>query len=303
MEETWSYENAAAYARRLGISTSEEFTRWAAGNDPVRGPRPDGFPSNPHQAYPEWQGTSAFLGTNHVANFKREFLSYEEARAFVIKLGIQSHKEWNLYTTGKTGVFGAKPANIPSNPWSVYQEAGWRGIKHWLGTGVAVQAGRSRMVSYAEARAFVRKLKLRGLNDWRAYVKGEMKHLAPRPANIPATPNVTYRRRGWVGWGDFLGTGNLANFKREFLAFAEARRFVRSLKIGSSAEWRAWCRSEGTPDTIPANPEKSYAKQWRGWPDFLGTGARTSAKHRRTTRSRVASAASSVDQSTPKALN
>ncbi|MBX3737150.1 MAG: hypothetical protein KF715_10700 [Candidatus Didemnitutus sp.] len=97
-----------------------------------------------------------------------------------------------------------------------------------------------------------------------------MPHLPARPANVPACPEVCYRKRGWAGWGDFLGTGNKAVFDREFLPFAEARQFARALRLPNLLAWRAWARSAARPRNIPSNPEKAYPKQWRNWRDWLG---------------------------------
>ena len=44
-----------------------------------------------------------------------EFLSFEEARKFIQKLGFKSHKEWQDYCKS-----GLKPDNIPTNPDSIY---------------------------------------------------------------------------------------------------------------------------------------------------------------------------------------
>lgn len=276
----WPYEKAAAYVQALGLQSTNEFTRWAAGKDPVRGPRPVGFPSNPHQAYSEWRGIAAFLGTDRVAGYKRRFLAYEKARAFVVRLELQGHAEWTQYAAGEMPWLGTRPENIPSNPDIVYRDAGWCGIRHWLGTGGPVETGRTRMVPYEEAKKFAQQLGIAGLTEWRRYANGDIPHLPPRPASIPSSPQVTYRKRGWKGWGDFLGTGNAANFAREFLSYREARAHMRPHKLEGMLAWRAWCRAGKRPANIPGNPEKTYSTEWRGWADFLGIDQRAQRMRR-----------------------
>ena len=41
--------------------------------------------------------------------------------------------------------------------------------------------------------------------------------------------------------GDWLGTGTIASYLREYRSFKEARAFVRSLGLKSETEWRAYC--------------------------------------------------------------
>jgi hypothetical protein len=76
--------------------------------------------------------------------------------------------------------------------------------------------------SFGEARALARSLGLRSGTEWRAWTKTTAK-----PADIPANPNVVYANEGWVGMGDWLGTGNVANASKTCLPFDEARHCVR----------------------------------------------------------------------------
>ena len=58
------------------------------------------------------------------------FLPYEEAEAFVRKLGLKSQCDWYKYCKS-----GKKPENIPSHPEKTYKGKGWNGWGDWLGTG------------------------------------------------------------------------------------------------------------------------------------------------------------------------
>ncbi len=91
-------------------------------------------------------------------------------------------------------------------------------------------------------------------------------------------PNRTYADKGWRGYGDWLGTGNIANFLKQYRPFHEARAFVHKLKLKSQDEWRAFCKGEmpklgRRPVDIPACPNETYADRgWAGMGDWLGTG-------------------------------
>ena len=58
-----------------------------------------------------------------------------------------------------------------------------------------------------------------------------------------------------------------------FLPFKEAREYARSLKLKSSKEWFAFCKSKDFPHNIPKTPGGAYANDgWDGFSDWLGTG-------------------------------
>jgi hypothetical protein len=58
----------------------------------------------------------------------------------------------------------------------------------------------------------------------------------------------------------------------EYLAFDEARNFVRKLGLKSSQEWNEYCKSGRKPPEIPYHPDRTYKQQWKGLGDWLGTG-------------------------------
>jgi len=88
----------------------------------------------------------------------------------------------------------------------------------------------------------------------------------------------------WVGMGDWLGTGRVADQLRRYRSFDEARAFVHGLGLKSTVEWREYYTSGKKPDDIPAKPDNTYADAgWAGYGDWLGT--RTVAPHLRVYRS------------------
>jgi exonuclease I len=114
------------------------------------------------------------------------FCPFEEAREFVRALNLKGQKEWNEYCKS-----GNKPDNIPTYPNKTYKNK-FKGVANWLGT---------EWRPFKEAREFVRALNLKGQKEWNEYCKSGNK-----PDNIPANPNRTYKNKGYVNLGDWLGT-------------------------------------------------------------------------------------------------
>jgi hypothetical protein len=145
-----------------------------------------------------------------------------------------------------------------------------------LGTGtVAAQLRKYR--PFKNARAFVRNLGLKNTHQWQAYCRGELAEKGTLPSDVPANPIIVYANNGWAGMGDWLGTGNIAFWKKVYRPFKDARAFVRGLRLKSNREWREFCKGAipekgALPPDIPSNPNNTYAeKGWVNWLDWLGT--------------------------------
>jgi hypothetical protein len=127
-------------------------------------------------------------------------------------------------------------------------------------------------------------LMLNSSKDWSKYCQGEIPGLPRLPADMSMRPDRTYKNRGWVGWGDWLGFGppitqnKDSKTRREYRPFQEARAFVQSLELGGQKEWYRYCRggmpNKGVrPDDIPVRPNVVYRDAgWNGLGDWLGTG-------------------------------
>jgi len=130
---------------------------------------------------------------------------------------------------------------------------------------------------FEEARDWVHALRLSDESDWREWRARRVHGKPVRPCDIPVSPNWVYRGQGWSGWGDWLGTGRVANRNRQYRSFIDARLFVHQLGLKSLGEWTQYCAGNirgvpRLPDDIPSNPNLPYAEQWLGWGDWLGTG-------------------------------
>lgn len=123
--------------------------------------------------------------------------------------------------------------------------------------------------SFEKARAYVHSLKLRTNKEWRFFSKSKN-----RPADIPVTPEKTYKNLGWKSYGDWLGTGAIHKGLIPFSSFQESRSFVHCLALKNEHAWREYVKSGAKPEKIPSAPQVVYrSKGWAGFGDWLGTGS------------------------------
>ena len=273
------FREARTFARSLKLENVTEWRAFCKGEITNLGRRPVDIPAYPDETYVSkgWVSYGDWLGSGNISNHFKEFRPFREARAFARELKFKNSAEWRAFCEGKMPTLGQRPVDIPSNPNLAYRDKGWKGMGDWLGTGTIVAHLREYR-SFHEARTFVHKLELRNVTEWRAFCKGEMPKLGRLPADIPIAPEQQYTDRGWMGWGDWLGTNNISNARRQFRPFDEAREFACELNLKSGTEWRRFCKGEmpklGLPPVdIPAAPNRTYAgKGWKGMGDWLGTG-------------------------------
>ena len=121
---------------------------------------------------------------------------------------------------------------------------------------------------FEEARVFAQSIGLSSHLKWIDWYKSNV-----RPADIPTSPEKVYSQRGWISWGDWLGTGYIATTHRKYLTYEDARNVVHKLRLSSEKQWRKLCRSGSLPADIPTNPYAAYSgKGWKSMGDWLGTG-------------------------------
>jgi superfamily II DNA or RNA helicase len=265
------FEQARSWARSLNLKNTNEWEKLCAGGLSIT--LPQNIPAAADRVYKGkgWISFGDWLGNGAISNMRRNWKSFEEARAFVRTLGIKGHDAWRAYCAAKK-----LPEDIPSNPNTVYAEKGWKDFGDWLGTG-KLASNKMQFRGFHEARSFVRLLNLKDSTEWNMYSSGAMPQKGLRPNNIPSNPQSTYKNKGWKGYGDWLGNGRVHAKYSNWLPFEEAREVVRKLKIKSLKKWRELRKSGDRnpliPSNIPGNPGKVYEDSgWIGWSDWLGNG-------------------------------
>jgi hypothetical protein len=272
-------EEAREFARSLKLNNFSEWTSYCKGEIPEKGTKPEDIPNKPDATYKGkgWVSWGDWLGTGSIAPMLKEYRPFKQAREYARSLGLKGSTEWDSFCQKQMPEKGTLPEDIPRAADRTYREKGWVSWGDWLGTDhTAPHLMEFR--PFEEAREFVRSLGLRSYTEWRFFCKGEMPEKGLKPDDIPAGPAQFYKRKGWVSWGDWLGTDRVADQLKEFRPFEESREFARSLKLKTFSEWRAFSKGEMPdkglrPDDIPGSPAKVYkGKGWISWGDWLGTG-------------------------------
>ena len=62
-----------------------------------------------------------------------------------------------------------------------------------------------KFLPYEKAKEEVKKLGLKSASVYRNY------HKINKPRQLPSTPENHYQNKGWIDWGNFLGTGTAAS--------------------------------------------------------------------------------------------
>ncbi len=274
-----SFKAARTFAHNLELKNTHQLQEYCKGKLADKGELPPDIPANPIIVYANkgWAGMGDWLGTGNIAFWKKEYRPFKEARAFVRGLDLKSNSEWRKFCKGDLNAKGTLPPDIPSNPNNTYVDKGWMGWGDWLGNGnVASQS--LTYFPFRKARAFARSLDLKGQDEWRRFCKGLILEKGVLPQEIPSKPDRTYVSKGWMGYGDWLGTGNISNRLKQYRRFDDARAFVRNLTLKKRDEWVDYCKGKLSqrsklPSDIPTQPGQVYAnKGWSGWGDWLGTG-------------------------------
>ena len=250
-----SFDQAQALMQSQGIKTYKDFIEWKQA-----GKRPKDFPSTPDQVYTnEWRGWGDFLGTGNISNQKRDWMSFDEAKALMQSQGIKTYKDFIEWKQA-----GKRPEKFPSNPSQTYKNE-WRGWRNFFGT-ENISRRKEKWMSFDEAKIFIQKVGLTSLAQFQEWSKSEQ-----RPENFPSSPNKFYKGE-WTNWADFLGTKNISGGrKKEWMSFHDAKALMQSQGIKTNREFIKWKKDGKRPESFPSNPNQVYTNEWRGWGDFLST--------------------------------
>jgi len=243
------FEKAREYARSLKFSGQKQWQKFCKS-----GKLPKDIPQNPGRTYKkEFKGMGDWLGTETISTHNRKFSSFVKAREFVRSLNLKNEPEWNEYCKS-----GNKPDDIPSNPRRTYKKE-WISVGDWLGTG-AIFAGKRKYRSFKEARRFARSLELKKKSEWSTFAKS-----GKLPDDIPNEPGHVYENKGWISWGDWLGTGTIAPQLKEYLPWKEAKKLYQEIakenKIKSSTDWDNYLKTHKLPTNLPRYPRDAYTNE------------------------------------------
>jgi len=263
MQEYLSFDDAKSVVKSIGLKAEKEWRRWVKGNLKDKEEKPQNIPNQPHIYYRnEWKDWDDWLGLGNDI----EFIPFNEAREFIRSLKLKNTTQWQKYYQGKLEI--KKPDNIPWNPQVIYKE--FIDLNDWIGT---------MWRDFEEAREFARELGLAGQIEWRHYCKGELDGYEPKPEDIPANPQQTYKQ--YINLADWLGTENIRrgvnqSVEEVWLPYNEAQKFVHALGLSSFEEWKEYINEkfenlESRPFNLPKSPYYVYKDNgWKGWEQWLG---------------------------------
>ncbi len=160
------------------------------------------------------------------------------------------------------------PVGLPPDPDVVYKDSGWEGWEKFLGTWIRHSESGKRGIEflpYEKAREMAR---ASGAMNKSLYLEWAKTN---RVTGIPHNPEHYYSRKGWVNWGDFLGTWvEKQGWLPVFPTYEEARKIVLGARIRTSMEYDRW---NPISHGMPSSPSYTYkGKGWQGWGEFLATG-------------------------------
>ena len=78
---------------------------------------------------------------------------------------------------------------------------------------------------FEEARKFTHSLNLKSIEEYRAFSRVAQLN-SKKPDDIPSSPNVVYKGKGWTNWPDYLGHGIVAPQNRRYATY-KAKVFER----------------------------------------------------------------------------
>ena len=244
------FNDARTFVRSLKLKGQKDWNE----NYVKSGNKPDNIPASPQSVYKkEWKGWADWVGSGRISNRNRVYRDFESAKKFVIPLKLASYTEWIEYRKSDK-----RPLDIPSMPERVYKGKGWRGYGDFLGTGRG-----SKMIfwEFTRSKEFVQKLKIKTKEDFEKFNKN-----GKLPPEIPKYPPTVYKKE-WKGWGDFLGTGNIAPQLRKYPSIEEAKKeaqqIAKKFKLLTQQDWVKAYREGKIPKHLPANPWHVYAKNKR----------------------------------------
>jgi len=259
MRYNWRpFAEARKFVHSLKLKTQSEWYSYCGS-----GNKPKDIPRHPNRSYSEYKGLADWLGSGIICNKNKIWRSFFQARKFVQSLNFKKRKDWNHYCTS-----GKKPIDIPSVPKLAYKNQ-FVSMDDFLGIKIICNRRKNKdWRSFFDARKFAHNLNLKGKQEWKLYCKSGKK-----PIDIPLDPQKSYSARGeWLGWGDWLGTGNVKFGDKKLMPFFQARKFANNLNLNNKNEWQDYCKSGKKPRDVPANPRNAYKKEFKGWGDWLGTG-------------------------------
>lgn len=253
-EKIISFEKAKSYLKEKNL-TFVDWKNYSNSED-----FPYFLPRYPKDAYrKKWKGWENFL------NYKNQgFIDYDKLKKLVNENNIKTLKELKIFREKHNKNPLNKKHKIPTDLGAIYKE--YRGNLEFF----SKDKKRYQLwESYQNLKKIVQK---KGFKNQYDYMKFYKKYNLNAKLKIPSTPQFIYKEK-WKGWSEFLGT------KIKIYSFYQAKKKIKNKKFKSRKEYQNFVRKI-KDKKFPSNARVPYerTKEWKGWPDFLGTGRKPRSK-------------------------
>ncbi len=222
-----SYEKCKKFARKMNVKTYRDWTILK---------KPKSYPMNPQSVYKKegWIDWEHFHGN---PTSRVNFLSYEQAKKLVKKLGIKSSWEYKMMKLKKE----LRKYHLPTNLDRHYKKE-WEGSGKFFGTwrGKNWQS-KSEFKSFKQAKQWAKDNKITSGILW--------KHMK-LPRDIPRNPHIFYKEQ-WKNWNEFL------DFNRK-LTYEEAKNIVKKLGIKTTKQYKEMPKKQKLLLKLPSHPDDFY---------------------------------------------
>ena len=156
------------------------------------GDKPSNIPAKPERTFKDkWHSWGNWLGTNSVANYKVQFLSFHEAKIHIHDFNVSSFQEWKDLIKSEDFI----KLRIPKNPPRTYSKE-WEGWEDFFGPTYSPK--QNNWLKFHDLKKLIKKLRITSKSMYRNTTNEK----------LPYNPDRIYKSE-WKGWADFLGKEKL----------------------------------------------------------------------------------------------
>ena len=232
------YRDTKAFAKKYNIKS---ISQWKKLIKKIGKKWPKNIYKAPSNRHKEWKDWETFFGTDN----KKYYYTYEEAKRKIKKFKFLSHNDYS-----KKRKSGSLNEFFPSNPNVVYKRD-----RKWVSWDEFLSKDSKRRIEYISFKKLKELLKKYNINKRIKYnsLRDKFKN-----KNLPSEPNKIYKE--WKGWDNFLIP--------KYFSFEKVKKLVQKKRYNTINDFKKSKKSTG----IPYKVWEIYKSEWKGWPDFLGTG-------------------------------
>ena len=225
-----NYQTAKKIIQKFKLKSGNDFVKF---HKTYKNFKDLNIPKAPGNTYDEWENWPTFLGV-HKPSGKHNYFNYEDAKKFIKKFNFKKFDDYAEYIRSHK-----RDLRLPSKPMLKYKNKGWINIAEFLGT---KKVYKGNWLSYKEAEKFAHRLKIKKAFQW-SKIK--------RPLNIPRSPNLIYKGKGWKNWSTFLNANIREVSNKEYVSQNILKKFLIEKNIRSKAEYGRYAKKNILPNNFP----------------------------------------------------